>query len=81
MKHQILKKIKSSVYLIAAFERNAKVFWFRDAYSQQYNAIIAQNRDKIGMQLYGHGHTDSFRLIKDETGKVWNRFVFELFLI
>ncbi len=75
MKHLFFcKKLKAPI-LIAAFERNAHFIWFRDEYSQAYNAIIAQNYKKIGMQLYGHGHTDSFRLIKDASGKAKLNFL------
>ncbi|XP_041359012.1 acid sphingomyelinase-like phosphodiesterase 3b isoform X2 [Gigantopelta aegis] len=62
------------VYIIShippgAFERTSlKIKWFYPEYNQPYLDILRRYSDVILAQFYGHGHTDSFRILYNKTG-------------
>ena len=45
--------------------------WFKPQYNTKYMDILVRYADILHLQLYGHHHTDTFKLIKNsETGDV-----------
>ena len=44
--------------------------WFKPEFNKKYLDIIVRYADVIHLQLYGHHHTDTFKLIKDDKGLV-----------
>jgi sphingomyelin phosphodiesterase acid-like 3 len=54
----------------AAFERNADYVWFREKYNSKYNELVLKYADRISLQFYGHGHTDSFKVYYNNNSAV-----------
>ena len=50
------------------FERNAVIPFFNASYNDAYVDLLNANADVIMAQIYGHEHTDSFRLFTDDDG-------------
>ena len=44
--------------------------WLKPSYNEKLLEILIAYSDIIPIQLYGHHHTDTFKLIKDKNGKV-----------
>ncbi|XP_069125849.1 acid sphingomyelinase-like phosphodiesterase 3b [Argopecten irradians] len=51
------------------FEKYEGMMWFYDDYNYEYVKILQTFNDVIATQIYGHEHTDSFRLVKDNFGE------------
>lgn len=51
-----------------AFERTPNITWFRPQYNKRMTQILLANSDIISMNLFGHDHTDSFRILCDRSG-------------
>ncbi|XP_060071039.1 acid sphingomyelinase-like phosphodiesterase 3b [Ylistrum balloti] len=51
------------------FEKYQDMMWFYDDYNKEYVKILQTFNDVIASQVYGHEHTDSFRLVKDSFGE------------
>lgn len=43
--------------------------WFTADYNKKFNKIIVENADAIGFMVFGHHHTDTFHLVKNEKGE------------
>merc|ERR1719510_2182139 len=44
--------------------------WLKPKYNSKFLDILIQYSDIIPIQLYGHHHTDTFKLIRDKNGNV-----------
>ncbi|OWF39125.1 acid sphingomyelinase-like phosphodiesterase 3b [Mizuhopecten yessoensis] len=51
------------------FEKYQDLMWFYNDYNNEYIKILQTFNDVIATQVYGHEHTDSFRLVKDSYGE------------
>jgi len=63
------------VYIVAhvppgMFELGDSISWFYAAYNKKYLEVMEKYQDVIAVQLYGHEHTDSFRLQFDKEGMI-----------
>ena len=45
------------------------VSWFYESYNKKYLGILTKYANVIAGQMYGHEHTDSFRILYDNQGK------------
>ena len=45
------------------------VSWFYKTYNKKYLGLLAKYANVIAGQMYGHEHTDSFRILYDNEGK------------
>ena len=64
------------VYIVAhvppgVFELVEGMSWFYADYNKKYLNILQRYTDVIEAQLYGHEHTDSFRILFDKQGKLY----------
>ncbi|XP_062571431.1 acid sphingomyelinase-like phosphodiesterase 3b [Saccostrea cucullata] len=50
------------------FEKYNSLMWFYDKFNIRYVRILQKFSDIITAQIYGHEHTDSFRILKDTQG-------------
>ncbi|XP_052775676.1 acid sphingomyelinase-like phosphodiesterase 3b [Mya arenaria] len=71
---QEARKHNQMVYIIAhvppgVFELGSGLTWFYPKYNKQYLEKLEEFADIITLQLYGHEHTDSFRVQFDAEGK------------
>ncbi|WAR24741.1 LOW QUALITY PROTEIN: ASM3B-like protein [Mya arenaria] len=71
---QEARKHNNMVYIIAhvppgVFELGSGLTWFYPKYNKQYLEKLEEFADIISLQLYGHEHTDSFRVQFDAEGK------------
>jgi len=62
------------VYIIAhvppgVFELGDGLRWFYPKYNRQYLDVLEKYADTIALQMYGHEHTDSFRVQFDKEGQ------------
>ncbi|KAK6753524.1 hypothetical protein RB195_012862 [Necator americanus] len=67
-------KCSSTVHIVAhiapgVFERTPNFTWFRDPYNEKFLKLVVDYSDVIGMMIFGHHHTDTFHLVKDDSGK------------
>ncbi|XP_052778094.1 acid sphingomyelinase-like phosphodiesterase 3b [Mya arenaria] len=72
---QEARKHNQMVYIIAhvppgVFELGSGLTWFYPKYNKQYLEKLEEFADIISLQLYGHEHTDSFRVQFDAEGKL-----------
>ena len=44
------------------------VSWFKEPYNKKYLGILTKYASVIAGQMYGHEHTDSFRILYDSEG-------------
>ncbi|WKY13215.1 hypothetical protein Q1695_004206 [Nippostrongylus brasiliensis] len=63
----------STVHIVAhippgAFERTPNFTWFRDEYNEKFLKLTVDYANVIGMMLFGHHHTDTFHLVKNNAG-------------
>ncbi len=42
--------------------------WFRDDFNNRYLDILEEFSDVIHLQLYGHHHTDTFKIMRNASG-------------
>lgn len=42
--------------------------WFRPDFNDKYLSLLSNYSDVIHIQLYGHHHTDTFKIIRDDIG-------------
>ncbi|KAH3848892.1 acid sphingomyelinase-like phosphodiesterase 3a isoform X2 [Dreissena polymorpha] len=71
------RKRQEAVYIIAhvppgSFELGTGLGWFYDKYNRRYLDLLEEYSDVIMAQMYGHEHTDSFRVQLDAEGKPIN---------
>ncbi|CAI4223429.1 unnamed protein product [Auanema sp. JU1783] len=64
----------SIVHIVAhippgAFERTPYYNWFRPQYNERFLNITVKYASTIKWMLYGHHHTDTFHIIRDESNK------------
>ena len=52
------------------FERYPVLPFFNSTYNDAYVALMAQHCDTIHSHVYGHLHTDSFRLFGGNDGEI-----------
>lgn len=50
------------------FEKYSGLMWFYNEFNTQYVRILQNFSDVITSQIYGHEHTDSYRILKDPKG-------------
>ncbi|XP_021016554.1 acid sphingomyelinase-like phosphodiesterase 3b [Mus caroli] len=50
------------------FEKTQNKAWFRESFNEEYLKVIQKHHRVIAGQLFGHHHTDSFRMFYDNTG-------------
>ena len=55
------------------FEKYSSLMWFYDKFNTQYVRILQKFSDVITSQIYGHEHTDSYRILKDSNGKPYGQ--------
>ena len=55
------------------FEEYSSLMWFYDKFNTQYVRILQKFSDVITSQIYGHEHTDSYRILKDSNGKPYGQ--------
>ena len=77
--------ISSKVYIVAhvapgVFELVNGMSWFYSNYNRKYLDILLRYTDVIQAQMYGHEHTDSFRILFDNEGK-WIMSAFGSFCV
>ena len=54
------------------FELVEGMSWFYSEFNRKYLDILLRYTDVIRAQMYGHEHTDSFRILFDKEGKkIW----------
>ena len=68
------------MYIVAhvppgVFELVEGMSWFYADYNRKYLDVLQKYTDVIQAQMYGHEHTDSFRILFDKQGTV-NQLVF-----
>ena len=68
------------MYIVAhvppgVFELVEEMSWFYGDYNRKYLDVLQKYTDVIQAQMYGHEHTDSFRILFDEQGTV-NQLIF-----
>ena len=51
------------------FELYSGLMWFYNKFNNEYLGILREYSDIIGSQIYGHEHTDSFRVLYDDQGE------------
>ncbi|KAJ8306380.1 hypothetical protein KUTeg_016925 [Tegillarca granosa] len=51
------------------FELVRDIMWFYSDYNNKYLEIMRTHKDEISSQIYGHEHTDSFRILRDHKDK------------
>ncbi|KAL5016932.1 hypothetical protein ScPMuIL_006521 [Solemya velum] len=61
------------VYIVShvapgAFERMIDMTWFYPEHNERYLSILREFSDIIAVQIYGHDHTDSFRVLYSGPG-------------
>lgn len=62
------------------FEKYSSLMWFYDKFNTQYVRILQKFSDVITSQIYGHEHTDSFRILKDSNGNSYLQcYIFHFF--
>lgn len=52
-----------------AFERTPNFTWFREDYNRRFLNITVRYSSIIKWMLFGHHHTDTFHIVKDNAGK------------
>lgn len=52
------------------FEKYSGLMWFYNEFNTQYVRILQNFSDVITSQIYGHEHTDSYRILKDPKGSL-----------
>lgn len=67
------------VYIIAhvppgMFELGDSISWFYASFNKKYLDVMERYQDVIAIQLYGHEHTDSFRVQVDAEGRLFLAF-------
>jgi hypothetical protein len=50
------------------FEKHLNWSWYRPHYNQLFIALLRKHSDVIGSAFFAHHHTDTFRLVRNETG-------------
>ena len=50
------------------FEKYNSLMWFYNKFNTRYVRILQKFSDIITAQIYGHEHTDSFRILNDTQG-------------
>ncbi|XP_071178184.1 acid sphingomyelinase-like phosphodiesterase 3b isoform X2 [Mytilus edulis] len=50
------------------FELSSGLMWFSNNFNEKYVHLVSQYSGIIAAQIYGHEHTDSFRILKDSSG-------------
>ncbi|PIC27211.1 hypothetical protein B9Z55_019537 [Caenorhabditis nigoni] len=73
--NRISENCTSLVHIIAhiapgAFEKTPNITWFRDEYNERFLNLTVRYANSIGWMIFGHHHTDTFHLIKDEKENV-----------
>lgn len=68
------KKKNESVYIVAhvppgMFELVEGMSWFYSEFNRKYLDILLRYTDVIRAQMYGHEHTDSFRILFDKEAR------------
>lgn len=48
------------------FEKYEGLMWFYPEFNDRYVKLLRQHIDVIGSQMYGHEHTDSFRIVHEQ---------------
>jgi sphingomyelin phosphodiesterase acid-like 3 len=80
--HQVLIIAHVPPGLFELFEGMA---WFYEDFNKKYLEVMEKYSDVIIAQLYGHEHTDSFRVQFDKEGTFFMRFLvptnLQLFLL
>ena len=81
----VIKKIRKLFFVIQVliiahvppglFELYEGMAWFYGDFNKKYLAIMEKYSDVIIAQLYGHEHTDSFRIQFDKEGDVFMPFI------
>ena len=51
------------------FEKHRFYYWFYTYYNDVFLALINKHRDVIGSMHFGHHHTDTFRVLYNQTGQ------------
>ncbi|CAB3396898.1 unnamed protein product [Caenorhabditis bovis] len=73
-RNRVLANCSSTVHIIAhigpgVFERTPNYTWFRDEYNERFLNLTVRYAKTIGWMLFGHHHTDTFHIVKDNDGK------------
>ena len=45
--------------------------WFQERFNRRYLQLVQTYSDVIAGQFFGHAHTDSFRVVYDDSGNRW----------
>ncbi|CAD6195385.1 unnamed protein product [Caenorhabditis auriculariae] len=73
--NRVTDNCTSQVHIIAhigpgVFERSPNFTWFRPEYNEKFLNLTTRYANSIGWMIFGHHHTDTFHLIKDQLGNV-----------
>ncbi|GMS80723.1 hypothetical protein PENTCL1PPCAC_2898, partial [Pristionchus entomophagus] len=67
------KKCFSTVHIVThiapgVFERSPNFQWYRPEYNKRFLDITQKYASHIGWMIFGHHHTDTFHVVRDDSG-------------